>query len=165
MIRTIDLAYIAGIVDGEAYIGIKKTKAYKCQDRVTPGYHARIQVRMIDESAIQFVAKTFDGRYYKEKSNSINRRPLFCFQASDRKAEKILSSLYPYLKVKRKNAKAVLALRILQNDNQKYRTKVVGHRNFPNRYGVARIVPNLAYCDAYVALCDELYEHCKRLNH
>ena len=29
------LAYLAGIVDGEGYIGIKKSKAYRCQERKT----------------------------------------------------------------------------------------------------------------------------------
>jgi hypothetical protein len=36
------LAYIAGLIDGEGYIGVKKSGAYKCQGRKTPGYHARI---------------------------------------------------------------------------------------------------------------------------
>lgn len=165
MIDKLDLAYIAGLVDGEAYIGIKKSKAYKCQGRRTPGYHARIQIRMVDERAIQFIAKTLGGWYYKEKPSSKNGRPLFCYQASDQKAEDILRALYPYLRVKQHNAKAVLALRTLQRDGWKYRTKVLGYRNFPNQYGTARKVPNLAFSDLYVTLCDDLYNHCKSLNH
>jgi hypothetical protein len=34
-----DIAYIAGLIDGEGYIGIKKDKGYQCQERKTPGYH------------------------------------------------------------------------------------------------------------------------------
>ena len=44
------LAYIAGLMDGEAYIGIKKSKPYKSlTGRVNPSYHERIQIRMVDE--------------------------------------------------------------------------------------------------------------------
>ena len=109
MPNDLDLAYIAGLVDGEAYIGIKKSKAYKCQGRKTQGYHARIQIRMVDECAIRFLAETLGGWYYKEKPHSNKGRPLFCYQASDKKAENILRSLLPFLRVKQENAQTVLS--------------------------------------------------------
>src|SRR3990167_7174115 len=98
--KKIDIAYISGLIDGEGYIGIKKTKAYKCQGRTTPGYHARIQIRMVNESAIKFISIKLGGWYYKEKPHSGNGRLLYCFQASDRKAENIIRTILPYLKVK-----------------------------------------------------------------
>jgi len=164
MTTQLDLAYIAGLVDGEAYIGIKKSKAYKCQGRQTPGYHARIQVRMVDEAAIRFLAETLGGWYYKEKPNTHKGRDLFCYQASDLQAKNILSALVPYLRVKKRNAQAVLALRFLQQDARKYKTRITGYRNFPNKYGTPRKVPNLAFCQPYVDLCETLYQHCKSLN-
>lgn len=47
-----ELAYAAGIVDGEGYIGVKKSKAYECQGRSTPGYHALVSVKMVDRAAL-----------------------------------------------------------------------------------------------------------------
>jgi LAGLIDADG endonuclease. len=61
-----DIAYIAGLIDGEGYIGIKKDRGYQCQERKTPGYHARIAIHMVDEQAIKFIAETLGGWYYKE---------------------------------------------------------------------------------------------------
>lgn len=164
MTTTEDLAYIAGIVDGEGYVGIKKSHAYKCQGRVTPGYHARIQVRMVDEQAIAFLAETLGGWYYKEKPHSSRGRLLYCYQASDLSAENVLHSLLPYLRVKRENAETVLALRALQANATAHRTKVVGYRNFPNKYGTPRTVPNLALSDEYVVQCEAMYQKCKELN-
>ena len=44
------IIYCAGIVDGEGYIAIKKTKyARHCP---SPTYHERIQIRMTDEGVI-----------------------------------------------------------------------------------------------------------------
>jgi len=157
-----DIAYIAGILDGEGYIGVKRGSVRKgCVNR---SYHARIQVRMVDESAIAFVAQTLGGSYYKEKAHATNGRPLFCFQASDAAAETILRTVLPYLRVKRGAADIVLELRRLQSDAATHRTKVVGHRNFPNRYGTVRQVPNLAYSDEYIAECDRLWLAAKEFN-
>jgi hypothetical protein len=158
----VELAYAAGIVDGEGYVGIKKAKIRPgCN---TPGYHARIQIRMVDEAAIRFVSELLGGWYYQEKPHSDNGRPLFCFQASDQAAEQILAKLLPFLRVKKLNAETVLQLRELQHEGPKHRTKVTGYRNFPNKYGTARRVPNLSYSDEYVAQCEALYVRCKELN-
>ena len=160
----IDIAYCAGLIDGEGYIGIKRDRGYACQERKTPGYHARIQVRMVDEPAIQFLAESFGGTYYREKPHANKGRPLYCWQASDKNAEQTLRALLPYLKVKRRSAEAVLELRALQADGRSHRTKVTGTRAFPNKYGTVRIVESKCFSDEYVARCQELWERCKSLN-
>lgn len=158
------LAYVAGLMDGEAYFGIKKTKAYRCQGRVSCGYHARIQIRMVDEQAIRFVAETLGGWYYPEKPHSAQGRPLFCYQASDASAEAILRALLPFLMVKRSQAETVLEFREWQANSRAHRTKITGYRNFPNSHGTPRQVPNLGLSDEYVAECERLYLACKELN-
>jgi len=158
-----DIAYIAGLIDGEGYIGIKKTTIRK--DCVNPSYHARIQIRMVDEQAIKFITETLGGNYYKEKPSSPKGRPLYWFQAANNSAEIILKTILPYLKVKKTSAETVLNFRIIQSDSVKHRTKITGYRNFPNSHGTIRKVPNLSYSDEYIAICDEYYNACKQLNH
>src|SRR3990167_9273417 len=153
MITEVDVAYAAGLVDGEAYIGIKKSKAYKCQGRTTPGYSAVVQIRMVDEGAIRFFAESFGGWYWKEKPHSHKGRQLFCYQVSDLRAHKTLEILLPFLKVKNHQAQTVLEFRKLQADGKNHRTKITGHRNFPNKYGTNRTVPNLSFSDEYVEQC------------
>jgi hypothetical protein len=164
MTTTEDLAYLAGIVDGEGYVGIKKSRAYQCQGRVTPGYHARIQVRMVDEPTIAFLGETLGGWCFLERAQTQGRRTLYCYQASDLAAATALERLLPYLRVKRENAETVLALRELQSQGQQHRTKVTGYRDFPNSHGTVRRVANRAYSDEYVAACEALYQKCKALN-
>jgi hypothetical protein len=159
-----DIAYVAGLVDADGYIGIKKAAAYKCQGRKTPGYHGRIQIRMVSEEAIAFISTLLGGWYYKEKPSAKKGRPLYCFQASDKSAEKILKTIVPFLKIKKESAKTVIALRNLQANGAKHRTKILGYRNFPNSHGTPRKVPNLVFSDEYVAQCESLYMQCKELN-
>jgi hypothetical protein len=156
-----DLAYLAGLIDGEGCIRIKKTKAYRCQNRQTPGYHASISVRMVDEASIAFLHETLGGWYYLEKWRHSEGRPLFCWQASDQVAGSVLRALLPYLRLKRQQAETVLELLELKTGSGKHRTKITGYRNFPNQHGTARTVPNLALSDEFVARCDALYLRCR----
>jgi len=90
------IAYIAGIIDGEGYVGIKKTN--NRTDCRNPQYHEKIQVRMIEESAILFLKETLGGNYYKETEHSkYSKRPLYCYQATDKRAAEIIKKVHPYL--------------------------------------------------------------------
>lgn len=164
VMKETDIAYCAGLFDGESCIRIKKSKAYRCQGRATPGYHACVMIHMVEESAIKFVAELLGGWYYLEKAIAAQGRPLYKWSASNLKAEVILRKLLPFLRVKRQQAELVLQLRDLQKDGKRHRTKIVGYRDFPNQHGTVRRVPNLAFSDEYVAECERLYLACKRLN-
>lgn len=141
------LAYLAGLVDGEAYIGIKKSKR---KDAVSAIYHERIQLRMVHEASIALLTKTLGGHYYCEKPHCNNGRPLYCWQASDALAAGILRQLLPYLRVKKRSAVTVLRLRASKEDPRARR------RGSPAKRTMNRSV--LAYRD-------RLYLLCKSLNH
>lgn len=104
-------AYLAGLVDGEGYVGIKKSNR-----KPNPVYHERIQIRMVHEEAIALLAETLGGNYYREQPHADGGRPLYCYQASDRKAADIALALLPYLRVKRLSALNLLELRASKRD-------------------------------------------------
>lgn len=159
-----DVAYVAGLVDGEGCIRIKKSKAYRCQGRATPGYHASIQIKMVDRDAVEFVARVLNGWTCESKASLKSGRPFFACYISDQKAEDATRLLLPFLRVKRRQAEKLLELRLLQKEGAKHRTKVVGYRNFPNKYGTPRQVPNFAFSDEYVARCEAIFLDVKIMN-
>jgi hypothetical protein len=162
-----DLAYIAGLIDGEGHIGVKKSKAYKhLTGRVSPGYHARICIKMVDEAAIRFVAETLGGWYFLEKRaiGGLSKRQLYAYQATDKSAETILRALLPYMRVKRGQAEAVLELRALQATGSKHRTRETGTRPFKHWTGKEVTIKTYAFSDEYIAMCDSLHQRCKNLN-
>lgn len=108
----ITLAYLAGIIDGEAYVGVKKSTR---KDSVSPIYTERIQVRMVNETAISLLAYYLGGKYYKEKP-PLGRKPLFCWQLSNIQACEALESVLPYLRVKKDQALNVLRMRESKED-------------------------------------------------
>lgn len=141
-----DIAYIAGLVDGEAYIGIKKGPARS--DCVNMQYHERIQIRMVDEEAISFIANLMGGNYYKEKPSCSGGRPLYCHQANDKSAAKILNILLPYLRVKKRVANKVLELRMMKKKPDRCRGANGYYR----------------HSEKETAGRHQLYLDCKRLN-
>lgn len=161
-----DLAYIAGLIDGEGCIRVKKSNPYKCQGRVTPGFHPTIQIRMVDEPALKFISECLGGWYYKEDSRTSQGRPLFCYQATDKKAEYILRSLLPFLRVKKDAAKNVLALCDLKADGKNHKTKLVGYKTFPHsKTGQIITTRTFCYSDEFIAQCNTIYMRGKELNH
>lgn len=160
----VDIAYCAGIVDGEGCIRIKKSKAYGCTGRRTPGYHASIVVRMVEVEAIDILTKTIGGWWYSSKSSLKSGRPFHCWQLSDKKAEAALRMLLPYLRVKKRQAEIVLQLRDLQKTGRQHRTKITGYQQVNGYYGGPRTWAIKCFSDEYVAKCDDLFLACKRLN-
>lgn len=128
------LAYLAGLIDGEGYIGIKKSKYRRriVKDCVSANYHERIQIRMVNEEAIKLFKETLGGNYYHEKRPySKSQKQLFCYQASDLRASQILKKLLPYLRVKRRDAELVLKLRKSKEDKRSFRRGSPARRPMP----------------------------------
>ena len=157
--KAIDLAYIAGIVDGEGYVGIKKVKALN-GGRVNPSYHERIQIRMVDEPAIKFIADTLGGNYYKEKAHCNNGRPLYCFQSNDASSVHIIKSLLPYLRIKNTVALTVLQLRKLKENPDKISVPI----RMRGRWGKIITRPTWRYSSEHIDNCDKLWRKCRELN-
>jgi hypothetical protein len=119
---------------------------------------------MVERGALELLAATFGGKIGREKRQDASRRPLFVWHVSDKKAGEICRILLPYLRVKRAQADLLIRHRELQAEGAKHRTKVIGFRNFPNKYGTPRQVPNLAFSDEYVARCEDMYLESRQLN-
>ena len=151
------IAYAAGIIDGEGYVGIKRASH---KNRYTKGYHARIQVRMVDREPLDLLAGLFGGSVRHERPQMLTRRELFAWQITDAKAEAALRRLLPMLLVKRRPAKRLLVLRRLMQRGQRHRTRITGSRL---AFGHTA-VHNRAYSDQFIGWCDRLWMDCRKLN-
>ena len=114
-VKETTISYLAGLVDGEGYVGIKKDMtSVRNGHSKSPLYHERIQIRMSNEEAIKLFKKIFGGSYYFEKekaNNPLTKRKMYCYQVSDLGAAKTLKLLLPYLKIKKEQARLCLCLR------------------------------------------------------
>lgn len=112
-------AYLAGIIDGEAYVGIKKSTwgLRNRPDVKSPTYHEIIQIRMCNKEILQLFRDTFGGTFYREKriyqskSGFQSSKIMHCYRVSDKIASEIIRKILPYLIEKRRQAETILKLR------------------------------------------------------
>ena len=110
-----DLAYIAGLVDGEGSI---YTSYQPSRVQELPRYNVGIAIQMADKEPLAFLQSLFGGRIILRKKMSENRKPLYYWRLTNFQAQPLLEAIKPYLLVKR--AQAEIALRML-NAHKKWR--------------------------------------------
>lgn len=101
------IEYLAGIIDGEGCITIVRT---------SKGSHElRIDLRMTDEAAVKAFYERWGGNYKgaHNYSNRPDRRLVYRWYISGKKAAEVLTDLYPYLKIKHPQASVGLKFQSL----------------------------------------------------
>ena len=129
----IDLAYLAGILDGEGFIGITKYKKSSCKRGFS--YQIRVQVGTKDSVISKECYNiTGFGRYHKSNCNT------FYWITEANSAYAVLKLVIPYLRLKKKQAQLCIDL---------YERANSGKRNY---------LPEEEW-----AFRDSMYEQCKQL--
>ncbi len=95
-----DLAYTAGIIDGEGCIGIQKTT-----------YANAIYVAVVNtnEWLIRWLRFCYGGNIRIEKSRGPNNKPQFRWAIHTKQAGEFLKLVSPYLRLKRPQAELALS--------------------------------------------------------
>lgn len=133
------IAYAAGIIDGEAYVGIKKDTwgMRNRKDIKNPTYHERIQIRMNCKEVLEFLQSEFGGkcvtepRIYQSKSGFKSRKIMNIYRVTDLTAANIIKKVRPYLIEKRLQADAILALRKSKESAKGRRRGCIKGRTMP----------------------------------
>jgi len=160
--------YLAGIIDGEGSLMIKRTIRPDC---VNPCYFTRVSVKNVNEEVLKLMQKTFGGsvrqdpKIYRSVSGFAGRHRMWVYDTHDRAATRLVRSLVPYLIIKREQAHVLLKLAELkQRPHALTRTKITGYRELRGIHGQKIRMPALAYSEEHMAQCEALYEEVKRLN-
>jgi LAGLIDADG endonuclease len=128
-----DLAYIAGLFDGEGSIFIGKSKygpdVNKTKNKSGFTFRVRCAVGMTDESIIHWLkAVTGIGRiYYKERPSTENSKPAWYWITNDRESIVFLRIIKDCLRVKKSLAELALELAWLKTFSRR------GYRHMPEK--------------------------------
>jgi len=94
-----DLAYIAGLFDGEGNIAIVKRK--KKEGRTVPIYHLVVRVGMCDEYLPRWLKMAFGGYISFYKRPNSKHRDLYTWSIGYNNAIDFLMAILPFLKLKK----------------------------------------------------------------
>lgn len=110
MLPKIELAYFAGIIDGEGSICLFPSSSHRGKFGTYKRYVGCITICHSDKLLMKWVAKRFGGKVYS--SNAKNRpahwKPTYVWRRTNIKAATIVTMISPYLVIKRKQAALLL---------------------------------------------------------
>ena len=115
---THELAYIAGLVDGEGYIGLASAHGVLAGDYCSP----QVMVGMTDEPIILWLHSKFPCNYRRKKPVKLEtHKPCHMLQWRCTTAIEFLAAILPYLRVKRRQAELVIEMGRLPLSNERGR--------------------------------------------
>lgn len=109
--RKTDLAYVAGIVDGEGYIGISADHRNRYNSN-RPCWRLRVSVTNTNEWLMQYLKFSFGGSI-SIKGGKGNKKPCYDWVLNRGHAAEFLKLILPYLRLKRPQAE--LAIKFQSN--------------------------------------------------
>lgn len=117
-----NIAYVAGLFDGEGYIDIYKASTSK--NSKSPSFMLRVIISQKDGSIMNWLETNFGGsvRMERRKENWIYR-----WDIRSQAAKRFLILIMPYLKIKTEQAKLALEFEEVKG---KYLESLKGHRGF-----------------------------------
>lgn len=112
------LAYVAGLLDGDAWIGITKQKphfnGHENPDKLRTRnffYRLRVEVKQTDQRIVNFLMDNVGGYYHIERRATINGRKVYSWFIDGDHAARLLQAIYPYLIGKRDQADIAIKFR------------------------------------------------------
>lgn len=102
-----DLAYLAGVLDSDGYIGIVKSPPPR--DGVSPAYSVRVSVKQVEIGAIDLAHSLFPGTRFVRPPTSPRGKPLEVWDLNNQRAAAMLRAVRPYLHIKRAQADNAVA--------------------------------------------------------
>lgn len=109
-----DIAYLAGLLDGEGCIRIHKITS-KSKANVTPTYTLRVDIVNQNFDVLkEFKDKTAIGRLFRRPGDSCYSWTIQCNQASE-----LLTMLLPFMRIKRQQAIVAIEFQEVQNKSRR----------------------------------------------
>lgn len=121
-----DLAYAAGVVDSDGYIGVHRSD-YAMRVRKDAGqavYMPRVAVKQVTPQAIDLLHDLFGGHRYNGKPSAERGRPLLAWSVHSAMAGRVCESLLPYLRIKREQARNAIEVCAINAEGQRRRWDV-----------------------------------------
>lgn len=133
------LAYCAGIIDGEAYIGCTRTKKLR-GTMVSPRFTVRLCLMMSDREPVELVASIVGAPVYlRDRKAKPNHSRMYVLDVTAQRAVDIITKVLPYLICKKPQAQLACELHNLKAESRS------------NRAERGKL------SDQHIAKCDELY--------
>jgi len=109
----IELAYCAGIIDGEGCFSLGRTT--RGGRAISPKWYCKVSVDMTDRRPLEILSDLFKGKISPRKPQILGHKPGWIWQRWDLSAGEVASNLLPFLQVKKAQAELILEYLVKKN--------------------------------------------------
>lgn len=160
--RTEFLAYVAGLIDGEGCIGVRRRRATIANRSKTPTYTLNVSIEMTDEAPVRAAASCFGLDHLVRVRRRALVKPIFVLTIAGQRAADLLQEIEPFLIGKPEQARVALEFWAHRQTSRSHRTKVMSTHTFKagrNGGGTYRM---FGLADEFIAQCDAFYQQLRK---
>lgn len=130
------------------------------KDAKNPTYSERVGLKQTAKEAVGIIYKLFGGYYRIEKPSTKNGKPLHAIELRNKKAHNFIKQIYPYLRIKKRQAEILLKLRE-SIENSKKKPVESFHKD---RWGNITKFTRYSVSDEALEFRESLIQELKKLN-
>jgi len=151
-------AYLAGLIDGEGYLGFTVNKSNP--ERIH--YQPVMKIAMTDKKIIEWLRNSFGGSFFIREPQKPNHKVSYWWDVSGKNLKAILTKVYPYLRVKKSQCEILLKKFKIQEEL----FKRLPYLNISqiNKNREEKRISNLSYRDEEREKIKQLYQRLRELN-
>lgn len=154
-------AYLAGLIDGEGYIGVKRRMPSEANKLASPKYSPCVSLSMTDFGPVKLMADFCTlGEQIVSRKRTRNLKIIYQFDLENHRAAAFLREIRPYLIGKAEQADRVLSLADLRSESRSHRTKVVSRMRLKAGRNAGTEVRLFGLSDEFTSRCDAIYQAC-----
>lgn len=156
--NNIELAYIAGVIDSDGCIGIRKSTygIRRGEGHINTSYWGRISIGQMKPEAVNLCSTIFGGNVRLEKRKGSD---LFKWDIQHARAIRVIDAVLPFLRIKKDQALTVLEL--MKAKKKKLGYHVTEHLD---RWNNMRQFKHACYSSEQVEQFDNLYVKIRQMN-
>jgi len=151
-------AYLAGLLDGEGYLGFTVNKSYPPRTF----YQPVMKVAMTDKKMIEWLQNSFGGSFFTRVPKNPKHKVSYWWDISGKNLKAILLRIHPYLKLKKPQCEILLKKFKIQEQL----FKQLPHPKISqiNEKREEKRLSNFAYRESQRKKIEELYLQIRALN-
>lgn len=157
-----ELAYLAGVMDSDGCFTMKRNtySVRILKDSKSPSYNERVCIKQTAPEAIDLIHQLFGGYKSIQKPNVKNGKPLYSLEIRHQKAHEFIKAVYPYLRIKKRQAEILLELRVHLNKGRTGKVKTMQR----TPHGTMAEFTRYVVSEEQISIREKMFDEIRSLN-
>jgi hypothetical protein len=161
--RSIQLAYLAGLIDGEGCIYIKKSEKDANKQQKYASYTLSICINQTDKESIDYIKGIFGGNITIGKQYGLGYLPVMRWEVGHQRTFELCKDLIPFLRIKKKQAELAVRFYYYKQKCERIREFIRSKRIPVGKDTIGRTLYVRSFSSRQLDKLQWMFEEMKRL--